>query len=87
MHGYSHGRRADGGPAGAFEHLSHHRPGAGETARRPTRRRQRTATVSARENRSRSGKTQATVAGEIRDFVLQSLKEMLGRWVDIYTGQ
>jgi hypothetical protein len=32
-------------------------------------------------------KTQAAVAGEIRDFVLQSLKEVLGKWVDIYTGQ
>ena len=31
--------------------------------------------------------TQAAVAGEIRDFVLQSLKEVLGKWTDIYTGQ
>jgi hypothetical protein len=58
----------------------------GETARQPTRRRQRTGIVSARENRSRSGKTQVAVVGEIRDFVLQSLKEVLGKWVDIYTG-
>ena len=32
-------------------------------------------------------KTQAAVAGEIRDFVLQSLKEVFGKWADIYTGQ
>ena len=32
-------------------------------------------------------KTQAAVAGEIRDFVLQSLQEVFGKWADIYTGQ
>lgn len=33
------------------------------------------------------GKPKAEVAAEIRDVVLQSLKELIGQWADIYTSQ
>lgn len=33
------------------------------------------------------GKTKQQVAAEMRDFLLQTLKEMIGQWADVYTAQ
>jgi hypothetical protein len=33
------------------------------------------------------GKSKQLVAAEMRDYMLQTLKEMLGQWADVYTAQ
>jgi len=33
------------------------------------------------------GKTKQLVAAEMRDYLLQTLKEMIGQWADVYTAQ
>lgn len=33
------------------------------------------------------GKSKQQVAGEMRDYMLQSLKELVGQWADVYTAQ
>lgn len=33
------------------------------------------------------GKTKQQVAAEVRDYLLQTLKEMVGQWADVYTAQ